>query len=296
MNTKKHTLLLGAHMSVAGGYDKAIERGQSINCTTIQIFTKNNRQWYAKPITEQETQLFKTAFLNSNIQSVFVHASYLINIGSAQPETRTKSLHGLINELNRCHTLDVKYLVLHPGSAGTLPIEECIKYVAQNINTALEQSESDTIILLETMAGQGSTICHTFEQLAQIIALCKDKKRIGVCADTCHLFAAGYDLRTPEAYDKTWKDYDAILGLDTLKAIHINDSKKALGCRVDRHEEIGRGQMGVEAFSLLFNDPRFYGVPKILETPNDNLSCYAHNMAVIKGLLTHETIKKLNIE
>ncbi len=295
MSSKKHTLLLGAHMSVAGGYTKAIERGESIHCSTIQIFTKSNRQWHAKPITSDEATEFKAALQKSTIQSVIVHASYLINLGSADPETRKKSVEGLINELNRCHQLGLTYLVLHPGSGGDLPVEECLKLVAHNINTALEQAIGNTVILLETMAGQGSTICYNFEQLAHIINACNYKNRIGVCADTCHLFAAGYDLANPESYHAIWKDFDKQIGLEQLKAIHINDSKKPLGSRVDRHEEIGKGLIGLEAFSLLFNDPKFFNVPKILETPNDDLSCYAHNMDVIKGLLKPETLEKLNV-
>lgn len=285
----KKTLLLGAHISIAGGFEQAIIRGESIGCTAIQIFTKSNRQWNAKPIPQETSTLFKEAVRASSIQTVIAHAAYLINIGSPHNETRNKSIQSLMQELHRCQQLTIPYLVLHPGSRGSSSSKECLTAIAQALNQVLDTVPGTTMILLETMAGQGSNVCYHFEQLASVYELCHHKDRIGICFDTCHAFAAGYDLTTQSSYQETWKRFDHILGLDLLKAIHINDSKKGCGARVDRHEHIGKGMIGNECFQLLFNDTRFFTIPKILETPKDSLADDLRNIQHIESLITLKT-------
>ena len=221
MTNKKHTLLLGAHMSIAGGFEKAIKRGESIHCTVIQIFTKNNRQWYAKPITKQEEIIFKNTVKNSSILSVIAHASYLINIGSPLKHIEEKSYNSLVEELQRCEQLGIKYLVIHPGAHLNGTIDECITRIAYNLNKALTQIPGISI-LLENTAGQGTNIGYSLEQLALIREKTQAKERIHFCFDTCHAFAAGYDIRSLQAYIAFWENYNQIIGIKHLKAIHIN--------------------------------------------------------------------------
>ena len=270
MTKKKHSLLLGAHMSISGGLEKSIERGESINCTAIQIFTKSNRQWTAKKLTDDSRSLFKERVKDSFIRSIIVHATYLINLGSPDIQTNKKSVTAVCEELKRCEQLDIPYLVLHPGSHLKSGEKTCLEKISDALNTIFEKTPGKTMILLENMAGQGSQVCYSFEQLAYIRSRSAYKKRLGICFDTCHAFAAGYDFRTQGSYTKIWKQFDTIIGLENLKAIHINDSKKELGSKIDRHEEIGKGKIGLEAFRLLFNDKRFFDIPKILETPKDH--------------------------
>lgn len=297
MQKKQSTLLFGAHMSTAGGFEKAIERGQSIHCTAIQIFTKSNRQWACKPITPQEAELFRATVHASSIdyKNIIVHAAYLINIGSPDADSQKKSIASLIIELERCEALGIPYLVLHPGSHTGSGIEACLERIAKNLDVVFETFKGNTMVLLENMAGQGSVACATFEQLASTREKSHYKNKIGFCFDTCHAFAAGYDMRTQTTYDQLWQEYDSIIGLKNLKAMHINDSKKELASKIDRHEEIGDGKLGLEPFKLLFNDPRFFDIPKILETPYDDLADYSKNMHTIKGLLTQKTKEKLGL-
>ena len=296
MHTKKKTLLLGAHISISGGLEKAFSRGESIGCTAIQMFTKSNRQWNCKPLTALEIQLFKDAWKQSYIQDVIVHAAYLINIGSSNPEVMRKSSLALKEELSRCEQLGIPYLVLHPGSNGDGSPEVSLAQIAEQLDLVLTAVPGKTQILLETMAGQGSNLCSQFEELAAIYKASHHKNRIGVCFDTCHAFAAGYDMRTQESYQALWENFDKIIGLTLLKAIHVNDSKKELGSRVDRHEDIGKGKLGLEAFKLLFNDSRFFTIPKILETPKDDLSQDLKNMQKIVSLLSPETKKIMEVK
>ncbi len=296
MNSSQNILLLGAHISTAGGFDQAIARGESIGCTTIQIFTKNNRQWSAPPLSVSAITAFKNAVEHSSIKIVIAHAAYLINLGSSANEIRNKSLHAVIDELERCHQLNIPYLVLHPGAKGDTPELDCLTRIADQLDLALSKANSTTMILLETMAGQGNSICATFEQLAYIYDRVTHKKRIGICFDTCHIFVAGYDLRTESTYHKTWQAFDTILGLNLLKAIHLNDSKKPLGSRVDRHEDIAKGMIGANAFKLLINDARFFNIPKILETPKEGLIDDWRNMRTIEGLISPENKNLLRID
>lgn len=283
----KKQILLGAHMSIAGGLEKAIERGESIGCTCIQIFTKSNRQWAAKPLTTQEIDLFKQTVKDSSIkpEHILCHAGYLINIATPGTALHKQSTESLIVELDRCVRLGIPYLILHPGANKDEAVG--LQTIATTLDLVLEAVPGDTKILLETMAGQGSALCYTFEQIARVIELSTHKKRLGVCLDTCHIFAAGYDMRTPQVYEETIKHFDKTIGLARLNAIHCNDSKKGLGSRVDRHADIGSGELGAEAFRLLFNDPRLSNVPKVLETPETTeiMDDYKRNIELIKTLV-----------
>jgi apurinic endonuclease (APN1) len=300
---KKHKLLLGAHMSISGGLENAILSGQEIGCTAIAMFTKSNRQWGAKNLTMQEILAFKSAWKNSDIIDIVAHCTYLINIGSPNAATYKKSKITLGNELKICQELGINYLVLHPGARLTSSVEECLERISQALDEILENDPKSKVgslyggtkILIETMAGQGTGVGHTFEQIASIFDQCKHKKRLGVALDTCHIFAAGYDFRSKKDYENMIQEFDNIIGLKNLHAIHINDSKKDLGSKVDRHEEIGDGKLGLEPFRFIFNDERLFDVPKILETPVGTLESYAHNMQVIRGLLSPETKKILGV-
>jgi len=299
MTVKKHRLLLGAHMSISGGLEKSIERGESIGCTTIQIFTKSNRQWHANPLTKEAIEVFKTTASNSSINPIVAHATYLINIASPDTKTEKLSLDALTKELITCNELGIPYLVLHPGSYVSGKHEDGLKRIIQNLDQAIESAAGKTIIALEIMAGQGSALCSSFEQISTVIQGSHHKSKLGVCFDTCHAFAAGYDMTTKKQYDKMWEDFDATIGLEKLKVIHINDSKKGLGSHVDRHEHIGKGELGLEPFRLLFNDKRFFDIPKILETPKVTMEPFKEdimNMETIKKLLSQETKKLLNVE
>ncbi len=284
---KQKKVLLGAHMSIAGDLSKALLEGASIGCTTIQIFTKSNRQWGAKQFTKEEIALFKKTQKETGIDPVICHASYLINLASASTDTYHKSVAALKEEVDRCAQLDIPYLVLHPGSAVSNSQEKAEEQIIQGLNQVLKK-ETTVTILLETMAGQGTSIGSTFEQLAHIRHGVTHKHAVGFCADTCHLFAAGYDLSTPTHYHALWELFDKQLGLSHLKAIHLNNSKKELGSKVDRHEDIKTGKIPMKAFELLMNDERFFDVPKILETPKESLTDDERN---IKALL--ETMSPL---
>lgn len=220
----------------------------------------------------------------SSVQSIIAHASYLLNIGSINPDSEKKSYEALEIEFQRCADLGIAYLSIHPGSHTNTDIDVCLEKISKNITKLLNKIPQGTI-LLETMAGQGSQIGYNFEQLARIIDLSEHKKRIGICFDTCHAFAAGYDFRTEETYTSMWEKFDKIIGLNKLKCMHINDSQKDVGSRIDRHADIGKGKMGLKAFELLFNDSRFFDIPKILETPKAELSDYRKNMDVLESLV-----------
>ncbi|MFA5075004.1 MAG: deoxyribonuclease IV [Candidatus Babeliales bacterium] len=277
----KKEILLGAHVSIQGGLYKAIERGEKMGCSTIQIFTQSNQSWFAKKLLPEEIEKFKKTLQNSKIKIVISHSTYLINIGSPNKETEKKSVHALITKLEKCNLLDIPYIVLHPGSHLGSGEENCIKKIAKNLDFALSKSTGKTKILIETVAGQGTNIGYTFEQLKQIKDLCKLKNKIAICFDTCHVFSAGYDISTPEKYEEVLKNFDKILGLNLLKVIHLNNSKTEFNSKKDRHENIIKGQIPIKFFELIMNDKRFIDIPKILETP------------IITGENTHEQEIKL---
>lgn len=261
---------LGAHMSIAGGVDLAIARGVSIGCAAIQLFTKSNTQWAARPLPEEEVQRFRAERARHGNLPVVAHDSYLINLCSPDDLLYEKSVDACLLELERCARLGIETLVVHPGGHMGQGEDFAMRRLAGAIDRIHDRvPESGASIALETMAGQGTIIGHRFEQIAGIIALTRNPDRVGVCLDTCHVFAAGYDLRTPAAYAETVRAFAGTIGFERLRAVHVNDSKRDLGSRVDRHEHIGKGFLGLQAFRLLMNDPRFLEVPLLLETPKD---------------------------
>lgn len=286
MSQIRNQTLLGAHLSVAGGLHQAIIKAEELNCTAVQFFSKNNRQWHTNPLSTQEIEKFKEARASSKIRSTIIHASYLINIGSLDQQISNKATTALQEELTRAEQLEVDHLVFHPGSHKNSGEIACLDMIALNINHILNNIKpGKTKFSIETMAGQGTNVGSSFEQLAHIYNAVEQKDRVGFCLDTCHIFAAGYDILTKEAYQNVMAKFDAILGLHKLQVIHLNDSKKPLGSRVDRHEHIGQGQLGIEPFRYIMNDIRLEHVPKILETPKDNDEHDAMNLAVIRGLV-----------
>ena len=288
MKSHENKILIGAHTSISGGYYKAIEQGAEIGCTTVQIFTKSSRSWSGPAITKDDATKFQEAIKTAgmNPKTIVSHSSYLINIGSGNQETAQKSTNGLLLEVDRCATLGIPCLIVHPGSHVGQGEEKCIAQIAHNLDIILQDSDDSVTILLETMAGQGTNVGYTFESLKEIRSLCSKKKRIGFCLDTCHIFAAGYDISTPEGYKETMARADKILGLNHIKAIHLNDSKTPCNSRVDRHEAIGMGHIGKNTFKLIMNDKRFVDIPKILETPTDNeLKLWKKEIKMLKDMV-----------
>ncbi len=279
------TGLIGAHVSISGGLENAPPRGEEIGCTAIQIFTKNQVQWQAKPLSNQDVEQYQQALANSSIQTVIAHDSYLINLGSPEENLLEKSRHAFLDEMDRAERLKIPSLVFHPGSHKKAGEDDGLKLIADSINHVCKQRPNYGIkLLLETTAGQGTNLGYTFEQLNWIIDRADQPDRVGVCLDTCHIFAAGYDIRDKLSYEKTFKKFDQVIGLKKLQAIHLNDSKKDLGSRVDRHEHIGEGQIGLEGFRLIMNDLRFIDVPKILEIPGD-MKKFKENLDLLKNLV-----------
>jgi len=258
----------GAHMSIVGGYYKAVEEARRCGCDVVQLFTKNNNQWRAKAIGDDEVARFAGALAELKIGHPISHASYLINLASPNDALREKSIAGMVVELERADRLGIPYVVMHPGAHTTASVEEGITLVAASldeIHRRLPKAEAQ--VTLELTAGQGTCLGHRLEQLAAIVRQVKQPERIGICVDTCHAFAAGIDLRDRKSYLAFWREFDESLGLSRLKAIHLNDSKRVLGSRVDRHEHIGRGQLGLDGFRRLLKDKRLRRVPMYLETP-----------------------------
>lgn len=274
-------------MSVAGGLHLAIERGVQVGCDAIQIFTRNSNQWAAKPIGDEEALAFASARKRSGIGTVVAHDSYLINLASPDPALRRRSIDAFGRELDRCERLGLDALIAHPGAHVGSGEGHGVRRVARALDRVLrERPDGRVAVLLETTAGQGSSIGHRFEHLRDIIGGMEASDRVGVCIDTCHIFAAGYDLRTPESYNDVMERLDRIVGLGKVRAFHLNDCKKDLGCRVDRHEHIGKGFIGLEGFRCLMNDPRFDSVPMFLETPKGP-DCAEDrvNLALLRGML-----------
>jgi deoxyribonuclease-4 len=259
--------LLGSHMSIAGGYYKAVEEAHTAGCDVVQLFTKNNSQWRAKEITDGEAKQFQTALAERKITHPISHASYLINLASPADELREKSIEAMVVELQRADQLGIPYVIVHPGARLTATEEDGLALVAASIDEIHKRcSKVRAHITLELTAGQGSCLGCSLQHLAAIVKQAQQPELIEICVDTCHAFAAGYDLRDRKIYLAFWKEFDELLGLDRLKAMHLNDSKRELGSRVDRHEHIGRGQLGAEAFRHILKDKRFSRVPMYLET------------------------------
>lgn len=274
----------GAHVSAAGGVENAPENAKKIGATAFALFTKNQKQWVAPSLTEKSINLFKErceeyGFLPENI---LPHDSYLINLGSPDPEGLDKSRNAFINEMQRCEQLGLKKLNFHPGAhLNKISVDDCVSVIATSINIALEKTNG-VIAVIENTAGQGSAIGHAFEHLAQIIDLVEDKTRVGVCIDTAHTLAAGYEIRNKADFNETFKKFDEIVGIKYLQGMHLNDSKKELGTRVDRHDSLGKGVMGLDTFSFIVNDNRFDNIPLILETPDDSI--WADEIKLLKSL------------
>jgi len=276
-------MLLGVHCSVSGGLQNAFYEASSLGIDTFQIFTKNQVQWKERVIDTGEKAAFLAGFLNSKAKIVFSHASYLINLASADETLWGRSAKALTGEVLRCHELGLAFVVLHPGSAKNIREEEGIRNVVTALKTVIaETKRSEVRILLENTAGQGSCIGYRFEHLRQIMQEV-GAKRLGMCFDTCHAFAAGYDIRTKGGFESTMEELDRVVGLKRLYAIHLNDSKKDLGSRLDRHEHIGKGRLGVEPFRQIMN--RFKHIPKVLETPKEE-NMDAVNLGILRGLIT----------
>jgi deoxyribonuclease IV len=264
---------IGAHVSTEGGVENGPLNAKLIGAKAFALFTKNQRQWQARPLTETSIKAFKENCQTVGItpEHILPHAGYLINLGNPDETAFQKSFGSFLDELKRCRQLGLKYLNLHPGSSlGKMSDSECIKRIALAVNNALEATAGVTVVV-ENTAGQGSWVGHSFEHLAELIAQVKDKSRIGICFDTAHATAAGYDLTTPKVYEKTMTELDMVVGFAFVKAMHINDSKSPLGSRVDRHENLGKGQLGLTVFKCIMNDPRWDNKPLILETIDDTL-------------------------
>jgi deoxyribonuclease IV len=260
-------LKIGAHMSVAGGVSRAVERARVHGCEALQIFTKNASQWKCKPLDPAEVRAFRTAIENTGIQPTVSHASYLINLATTDPVLRQQSIAAFVDELDRAHALGLLGVVIHPGTCTAGTEEDALRLIADAIRVSFKAfPRRKTMVLLEHTAGQGRTLGYRFEHLAAIIGHLDGSARIGVCLDTCHLVASGYDIVTEQGYRATFEAFERIVGIDRLKVFHGNDSKKPCGSRVDRHEHIGEGCLGQEPFRRLFHDARFKGLPILIET------------------------------
>lgn len=264
---------VGAHVSASGGVENAPLNANAIGAKAFALFTKNQRQWVAAPLSKKSITLFKErcAEFGYEAKQILPHDSYLINLGHPEEEGLQKSRNAFLDEMQRCEQLGLDRLNFHPGShLNKISEEACMDRIAGSINWALEQT-SGVCAVLENTAGQGSNLGYTFEQLAYIIGKVNDKSRVGVCIDTAHTLAAGYDIKTPEGFTETFRRFDEVIGFSYLRGMHINDSKKDLGTRVDRHDSIGKGVMGLTTFKMLMDDPRFDDIPLILETPDESV-------------------------
>ncbi|MEK7783014.1 MAG: deoxyribonuclease IV [Candidatus Binatota bacterium] len=279
--------LLGAHMSIAGGVDKALLEGKKVDCDVIQIFTKSSRQWAAQPYSKEEIQNFLTNQKETGIVTVIAHDSYLLNLGSPDEGLRKRSVRAFVDEMERCETLSIPYLIAHPGAHVGSGEEEGIKAIGRSLDEIHKACPGfKARIALEITAGQGSNLGYRFEQIRSMIDATEESDRLRVCFDTEHAFAAGYDIRAKEGYERTFGEFDEIIGIKLLAAFHLNDSKKEFHSRVDRHEHIGRGHIGVEAFRLLMNDQRFWGIPMCLETPKGpDLKEDIENLTTLRSLI-----------
>jgi deoxyribonuclease-4 len=283
-------LRIGAHMSVAGGVSKAVERAVVHGCEALQIFTKNASQWRGKPLDPTEIRLFRRRIEETGIKPVVSHASYLINLATTFPILREQSIAAFVDEIDRAEALGLLGVVMHPGTCTAGPDDEALRLIADAIRVAFKaRPRAKTMVLLEHTAGQGRTLGHRFEHLATVVKHLRGSKRVGVCLDTCHLVASGYDITTEAGYRDTFDQFDRIVGIEQLKVFHGNDSKRPCGSRVDRHEHIGDGCIGLEPFRRLLHDPRFTGLPILIETEK------THG-AEKKGVIVADPLDVRNLE
>jgi deoxyribonuclease-4 len=277
---------LGAHESVAGGLHLAFDRLRQVGGEALQIFTRNQRQWNPPPLTAEEIVSFQTAWQGMGCPPVASHASYLINLATGKPELAAKSIAAFQGEILRCRQLGIPFVVIHPGSHGGDGVDVGLARFTTALDLALDAGGPEVTVLLETTAGQGTSLGSRFEELAFVLTRSRHPQRLGVCVDTCHIFAAGYDIRTLSAYNATMDEFERLVGIRRIKFFHLNDSKTKLAGRVDRHEHIGQGAIGVEGFRWLLNDPRFANHPMTLETAkSDDLHEDYDNLQVLRGLI-----------
>lgn len=277
---------VGAHISASGGVENAPLNAHAIGAKAFAFFTKNQRQWLASPYTDKNIELFKERceLYNISPDNILPHDSYLINLGHPEEEPLLKSRNAFFDEMKRCEQLGLNRLNFHPGShLNGISIDACLDRIAESVNMSLERTKGVTAVI-ENTAGQGTNLGHTFEQLAHIIDKVEDKSRVGVCLDTAHTLASGYEIRTRDAFEETFSKFDSIVGFHYLKGMHINDSKKELSTRVDRHDSLGKGVMNMDLFSFIMNEPRFDNMPLILETPDDTL--WAEEIKILYSLIT----------
>ena len=278
--------ILGAHVSIAGGSEKAPGRGKAIDADVIQIFTANQNQWKAKPLTETNIDGFREGMTQGQPQVSITHDSYLINLCSIEKWKLKRAVDTFIEELDRSEALGIDYIVFHPGAHMGAGYEAGCATVAESLNTVLAaRPDHQAKLLVEITAGQGTTVGHSFEQIADILGQVTSPERMGVCFDTQHAFAAGYDVRTPDGWERVLKEFANTIGLEQLRAFHLNDSKRELGDRVDRHEKIGQGYLGLAPFWCLVNDERFADTPAVLETPVENESEYGDELRLLRSLM-----------
>ncbi len=288
--SQDENLLIGAHTSAQGGAHHAIWEGKAIGATTVQLFTSNQKRWEGKQITDEEAVLFKEALQTTGLKKIMSHDSYLINLGSPNPESLNKSRKAFKEELTRCHKLELSFLNFHPGAALESSEEECLQRIVESLEEMQDLThQGPTRLLLEATAGQGSAVGWRFEHLAYLIDRLHHKIPIGVCLDTCHIFVAGYDIRTKQGWDETLEQFNKIVGLKHLYAFHVNDSMKPFASRKDRHAPLGKGEIGLECFEVMMTHPLIRNLPKYLETP-DGPSLWKEEIALLREF-AHETHK-----
>lgn len=276
---------IGAHVSASGGVENAPQNAESIGAKAFALFTRNQRQWVSNPLADNNITRFKEHCkrLGFDPEYILPHDSYLINLGHPEQEALEKSRTAFLDEMQRCEQLGLCYLNFHPGShLNKMDPDHCLERIAESINWVLDQT-AGVMAVIENTAGQGTNMGYQFEHLARIIENVQDKSRIGVCLDTCHTYSAGYDIKTAEAFENTLQKFDVLVGISYLKAMHLNDSKKAFGSRVDRHESLGKGSLGLEPFKFIMNDPRFDQIPMVLETPDPSI--WADEIKLLYGLI-----------
>jgi deoxyribonuclease-4 len=285
-------LYIGAHVPVTGGIANGPANGAAIGAEAIQIFTRNQMQWRCQPLGEDECGAFREALVKSGVRVALSHGSYLVNLASPVPDFLARSRECFANEMERCHLLGIPYLVFHPGAHMGRGETEGLAALAESLDRLMERAEGlDVMPLLEVTAGQGTSLGHRFEHLAEILERVRAPERLGVCLDTCHLYAAGYDIATAEGYERTMKDFQRRVGLRKLKAVHLNDSKKGLGSRVDRHARSGEGALGLPSVRRIVNDRRFRGIPLVVETPGP-LAEWKKEIRRLRGLVAPRPARK----
>ena len=278
-------MILGAHVPTKGGSHNGISIGEELDCQAIQIFTKNPNRWVGKKLTDEDVNMFIQRWQKSNIEFVLAHDSHLTNLASPKPDVLANSYHAFLEQIYRASRLKIPYIVTHLGSHLSTGVKTGLRLLSENLNKLLHQTEgTNVMIVLETTAGQGTNLGYRFEHIKQVMGSIDQKHRIGVCIDTCHIFASGYDIRTAKSYQATFDKFERIIGIENLKVLHLNDSKSDFRNRVDRHEHIGEGKIGLEAFKLLVNDERFQNIPMIIETPQ-NEEMHQVNLATLRGLI-----------